>query len=238
MVTPATPTQFQPIPRNRAKLYEMIARQIERRILEHLHPGDALPSERELVRMFAVSRASIRDALRKLEVMGLVEPRQGVGTVVREPHTGTLSTQLTDVLLEKRKMIVELVDVRRLLEPALAARAAQHASAEQIAAMNEIVRRQQTRVRAGEPAVDEDSEFHYSIALAARNEVLLKLMDVLMGLLRKMRERSLQTPGRQTKSLAGHRRILRAVARGDAGGAEAAMQRHLAEIENIMLHQL
>lgn len=238
MVPPASAMQFQPIPRNRTKLFELVARQIERRILEHLQPGQALPSERELVRMFAVSRASIRDALRKLEVMGLVEPRQGVGTVVREPRAETLAAPLTGVLLQKRKMISELLEVRRMLEPALARRAALHASAEQIRAMEEILARQEAKIRSREPCVEEDSEFHYAITLAAQNEVLLRIVDVLMVLLRKTRERSLETAGRQEKSLAGHRRILRALARGDARGAEAGMRRHLAEIETLVLNKL
>ena len=238
MVALASAMQFQPIPRNRTKLYELVARQIERRILEHLQPGQALPSERQLVRMFAVSRASVRDALRKLEVMGLVEPRQGVGTVVREPRADTLAAPLTDVLLQERKRITELLEVRRMLEPALARRAALHASAEQIKAMEQILRRQEAKVDSREPCVEEDTEFHYAIALAAQNEVLMKIVDVLMALLRKTRERSLQTEGRQERSLAGHRRILRALAHGDARRAEAAMRRHLAEIETLVLNKL
>ena len=69
--------EFEPIRRNRSKVYEEVAEQIERRILEQLQPGDLLPPERELVSMFGVSRSSVRDAIRRLELMGLVEPRQG-----------------------------------------------------------------------------------------------------------------------------------------------------------------
>ena len=86
--------------------------------------------------------------------------------------------------------------------------------------------------------IDEDSEFHYSIALASNNSAVLKVVDVLMDLLRETREHSLQGEGRQEKSLAGHRRILSALKRGDAAAAEAAMRRHLQEIENIVLKKL
>src|SRR5271157_3190832 len=68
----------------RHKVYEAVAKQIERLILEKLRPGDKLPSERELAEMLQVSRSSIRDAIRGLELKGLVEPRQGAGTIVRE----------------------------------------------------------------------------------------------------------------------------------------------------------
>jgi len=68
--------------------------------------------------------------------------------------------------------------------------------------------------------------------------VVLKVVDVLMDLLRETRERSLQVEGRQEKSLAGHRRILSALKQGDAAAAEAAMRRHLQEIESVVLKKL
>jgi GntR family transcriptional regulator, transcriptional repressor for pyruvate dehydrogenase complex len=230
--------QFEAIRKSRTKIYEAVAEQIQRRILEDLQPGDALPPERELVRMFKVSRSSVRDAIRKLELLGLVEPRQGAGTVVREPSTDLLSTPLTSVLLQKRQGISDLLDFRRMLEPPLARSAALHASPEQIAEMEQILDRQESKVAAGQIAIEEDSRFHYCIALATRNSVAVKVVDVLMDLLRKTRERSLQTEGRQQKSLAGHRRILAALKRRDALAAEAAMRRHLSEIEKIVLQEL
>ena len=93
-------------------------------------------------------------------------------------------------------------------------------------------------MRQGELGIEEDSEFHYSVALASDNTVVLKVVDVLMDLLRETRERSLQVEGRQEKSLAGHRRILSALKRRDAIAAEAAMRRHLREIETIVLKKL
>ena len=93
-------------------------------------------------------------------------------------------------------------------------------------------------MRRGEPTIDEDSEFHYAIALAARNSVVLKVIDLLMDLLRESRTRSLQVPGRLERSVAGHRRILRALQRRDPNAAEAAVRKHLKEIEEIVLRQL
>jgi GntR family transcriptional regulator, transcriptional repressor for pyruvate dehydrogenase complex len=236
--TPASNLPFQVIRRDRTKVFEAVAEQIQRWILEDLDPGDVLPPERELVRMFGVSRSSVRDAIRKLELLGLVEPRQGSRTVVREPSAEAISAPLTSVLLQKRKVIAELLDFRKMLEPPLARRAAQHASPKQIAHMEEILDRQESRVEAGAIAVAEDTEFHYCIATAAQNTVVLKVIDVLMDLLRKTRERTLQTEGRQHKSLAGHRRILAALKRGDAKAADAAMRQHLSEIEKLVLPKL
>ena len=129
------------------------------------------------------------------------------------------------------------MDVRKVIEPPLARRAALHATPGQLAEMEQILERQQERVLRGEMAIEEDNEFHYCIALATKNAVAVKVVDVLMDLLRKTRERSLQTEGRQQKSLAGHHRILAALKRGDAVAAEAAMRRHLSEIEKIVLQE-
>ncbi len=223
----------------KARRYEQVAEQIQRLIIRGvLKPGDRLPPERELTRKFGVARSSIRDAIRTLEVMGILEPRQGHGTVVREISADSLVVPLASVLMRKREMIAELVDVRRMIEPALARRAAVNATVEELAQLEDILDRQQAKMRRGEPTIDEDSEFHYTVALAARNSVILKVLDLLMDLLRESRTRSLQVPGRIERSYAGHRRILRALKRRDAGAAETAVRKHLKEIEDIVLRQL
>jgi len=227
---------WEAIPRSR--VYTEVAKQLQTRIVNKLKPGDMLPPERELVRRFRVSRSSIRDAIRRLEAVGLVEPRQGVGTVVRELPNDAVVTPVANVLLQKRKLIHELLEVRLIIEPPLAREAALHASAEQISEMQAILDRQDEKVRRGELATAEDSAFHYAIALAADNSVMLKLVDVLMDLLRETRERALEVGGRQRKSLAGHRRILEALQQGDAAAAEAAMRQHVSQIEGIVLQKL
>ena len=233
MATPAKP-EFEAI--RRSKVYEEVAKQLERLILKKLQPGDKLPAERELAEMFGVSRSSIRDAIRSLELVGLVEPRQGAGTVVREVSAESLVNPLTIVLA--RQQVSELLDFRKMLEPPLAARAATHASVEDITEMEEILRRQDDKVRRGELAIEEDSEFHYNVAMASDNSVVLKVLDVLMDLLRETRERALQVEGRPQKSLAGHRRILMAIKRRDPAAAEDAMRRHIQDVEKIVLNKL
>jgi GntR family transcriptional repressor for pyruvate dehydrogenase complex len=122
-----------------------------------------------------------------------------------------------------------------MLEPQLAARAATRASDDEIAEMEDILQRQDSKLRAGESTIAEDSEFHYAIALASGNSVVLKVLDTLMDLLRDSRERSLQVEGRQQKSLAGHRRILTAIKRHDSEASKVAMRRHIEDVEEIVL---
>ncbi len=223
----------------RTRVFQDVAQQIQRLIVDGvLKPGDRLPPERELAERFAVSRGSVRDAIRTLELVGLVVPRQGEGTVVADLSSEALAMPIASVLLRKRELIAELLDIRKMLEPALAARAAAHASPEEIAHLEDILRRQREKVLRDEPTVEEDTEFLYAIAVAARNGVVRKVLDVLMDLLRETRSRSLQLQGRPQRSLAGHKRVLDAIKRRDADGAERAVRQHLQEIEAIVLKKL
>lgn len=219
-------------------MYTEVARQLQDRIVNELKPGDMLPSERELVQMLGVSRCSVRDAIRSLELMGLLQPLQGIGTVVRDPSAGSVAGSIAGALLQRRGVIQELLDVRKVIEPPLARRAAEHASPEQIAHLEAVLDRQERKIRHGELAIEEDSEFHYGIALGANNSVLLKVVDMLMDFLKETRQRLLQGAGRREKSLAGHRLILAALKAGDASAAEAAMHQHLSEIEAVVLQGL
>jgi GntR family transcriptional repressor for pyruvate dehydrogenase complex len=227
-------SDFEVVRRN--KVYEEVAKQIERLILKKLRPGDKLPSERELAEMLQVSRSSIRDAIRGLELVGLVEPRQGAGTIVRERTSESPVNPFANALKRRQGLVTELLDFRKMLEPPLAARAATNASAEEICEMEDILKRQEETQNHGDAAIAEDAEFHYSIALASGNSVVLKVIDTLMDLLRDTREHSLQVEGRAQKSLAGHRRILAAIKRHDAEAAKSAMRRHIEDVEEIVLN--
>src|ERR1035441_9105336 len=145
---PATfSSDFETVRRN--KVYEEVARQIARLILKKLKPGDKLPSERELAEPLGVSRSSIRDAIRSLELMGMVEPRQGAGTIVRETSAESLVHPFANALKRRRELVSELLDFRKMLEPPLAARAATHASPDEISEMEEILQRQEGKLSHG-----------------------------------------------------------------------------------------
>jgi GntR family transcriptional regulator, transcriptional repressor for pyruvate dehydrogenase complex len=231
---PVTKTNVNAI--RRTKVYEKIAQQIQGLIRDGLlKPGEKLPPERELAEMFQASRSSLRDAIRALELAGLVEPRQGEGTIVLSPSPEALINPLATMLLREGGLVSELLEFRAMIEPTLARRAAAYASAEDLNLLEDILRRQKERVDRGELAIEEDTEFHFTIAHAAGNAVVLKVLDVFMDLLRESRERSLQVEGRLQMSLAGHRQIFAAIKRHDGAGAESAMLRHIQDIEQIVL---
>ena len=229
--------EFEAVPRT--KLYQKVVKQVQDIIRDGLlRPGDMLPPERELAERLQVSRGSLREAILALESMGLVEPRHGEGTIVRDLSAAPLVNQLSVMLVQKRALVGELLEFRLMVEPTLAARAAANATEEEIVHLEEILSRQKAKVDRGELAIEEDSKFHYAIAQAARNSVVLKVLDVFMDYLRESRELSLQVEGRPQRSLNSHRRILNAIARKNPAAAEKAMRRHITAIEGLVLKKM
>jgi GntR family transcriptional repressor for pyruvate dehydrogenase complex len=220
----------------KAKVYHEIVAQLRELIAQgRIKPGDRLPPERELAELFRASRNSVRDALRVLEQMGLIESRQGDGTYVRSVSPEELTEPLALLLLQSRNQMRELWEVRRLLEPAVAEFAAARATEEELAEMASVLEAQRRKVEAGFLALEEDTAFHELIAQAARNTVILRVMDTLVDLLRQSRERSLQRGDRPVLSLRGHLRILDALRRRDPQAARAEMLQHLREMEEQAL---
>jgi GntR family transcriptional repressor for pyruvate dehydrogenase complex len=229
--------EFEAVPRT--KLYQKVVKQVQDIIRDGLlRPGDMLPPERELAEQLHVSRGSLREAILALESMGLVEPRHGEGTVVRDLSAAPLVNQLSVMLVQKRALVGELLEFRLMVEPTLAARAAGNATEEEIAHLEEILSRQKAKIDRGELGIEEDSKFHYAIAQAARNSVVLKVLDVFMDYLRDSRELSLQVEGRPQRSLNSHRQILNAIARKNPAAAEKAMRRHITTIEGLVLKKM
>jgi GntR family transcriptional regulator, transcriptional repressor for pyruvate dehydrogenase complex len=212
-----------------------VLRQIQEQIASgRLKPGDKLPPERVLAQRFQVSRSSIRDAIQALQTLRLVRSRQGGATAVCEISADSLVSPLSRAL-KQQGLVAELMEARKMIEPLLAARAATNATDQDVARLEDVLRRQAEKMRRGEPIIEEDSEFHYAIAVAARNGVVQRMVDMLMDLLRENRIRGMQGPGRPQRSLAGHRRVVDAIRRRDARAAQAAMLRHIREIEQILM---
>jgi GntR family transcriptional repressor for pyruvate dehydrogenase complex len=194
------------------RIYEEIVRQIKAMIAEgRLASGDRLPPERELAEKFLVSRTSVREALRALESLGLVEIRPGEGTFIRE------------------------ASLDHLIEPAIAGLAAARATPDEIQEMQRILESQAREVAAGRTGVIQDAQFHAAIGRAAHNEAITRIAHAVMDLLTQSREESLNTPGRPTRSHQDHRRILEAIARRNGGGAEEAMRDHIAAVEALVV---
>jgi GntR family transcriptional regulator, transcriptional repressor for pyruvate dehydrogenase complex len=218
------------------RIYEEIVRQVKTMIAEgRLKGGDRLPPERDLAEKFVVSRTSVREALRALESLGLVEIRPGEGTFVREASIDTLVEPLALLMASQREAIGELFEARRLLEPSLAALAAGRATPEEIQEMERILEDQAREVAAGRTGLAQDAQFHAAIGAAAHNRAITRIAHAVMDLLTQSREDSLNTPGRPTRSHEDHRRVLAAVRALDAEAARRAMLEHIAAVEALVL---
>jgi GntR family transcriptional repressor for pyruvate dehydrogenase complex len=214
-------------PVRRSRIYENIVEQIQGLIQEGtLMPGDQLPPERVLAETFQVSRASVREALRALELRGLIEGKQGGGTFVRALSSDDLVPSLASALLASAEMD-QLMEVREMIEPHMAELAALRATPDEIAEMEALLDRQAARIARGESPIEEDTAFHHALAISTENGVLLRLLGLLTDLLEDSRARWFQSPQRPAKSLAGHREVLAAVRRRDSTAAYAAMRAHV-----------
>ena len=218
------------------RIYEEIVRQVKAMIAEgRLKAGDRLPPERDLAEKFVVSRTSVREALRALESLGLVEIRPGEGTFVRQVSIESLVEPLALLMVSQREAIGELFEARRLLEPSLAALAAARATPEEIQEMERILEEQAKEIAGGRTGLAQDAQFHTAIGAAAHNRAITRLAHAIMDLLTQSREESLLTPGRPTRSNEDHRRILEAIKQRDEVAAHRAMLDHLIAVERLVM---
>lgn len=220
------------LPIQTERLYQRIVEQIERRIVSgELKVGDQLPSERELAEQFVVSRIAVREAVKALGAKGLVEIMPGRGTFITN---GT-----SDVVRSSLGMLMKfgppdgssnLVEVREILEPEIAALAATRINDEQIAAMSRAVGVMDQALDNVEVFVESDLDFHLALAQATQNPIILILMDPIIDLLREQRMRIGLVKGGLKRGQSHHKKILDAVIRRDPKAARQAMYLHLKQV--------
>ncbi|HEV7665798.1 MAG TPA: FadR/GntR family transcriptional regulator [Chloroflexota bacterium] len=226
-------------PVKRSRIYEHIVEQIHALIREgRWAPGDQIPPERELAERFQVSRTSVREALRALEMQGIIESKQGGGTFVRTADTEALVPPLAAAILRGQREMAEVLEVRELIEPGIARLAAARASDELVAELESLLERQRQCIEAGRPFIDEDTAFHYTLARAADNHILLRLHNVILDVLRESRQSYLHVADRPQTSLRGHEAILSAVRAHNPEGAYNASLAHISEVRDKILHAL
>jgi GntR family transcriptional repressor for pyruvate dehydrogenase complex len=211
---------------------------IKQMILDgELHPGDRLPPEKELSERLGLSRSSMREAVKALEVIRVLDVRQGDGTYVTSLEPRLLLEAMSFVVeLHEDSSVLELFAVRRILEPAATALAAKHVTPDIIAALRAQIDSvgQSTSV---EGLVAHDSEFHGAIVNMAGNAYLTTLIESLSGrMLRARVWRGLTQENAVQRTLDEHRAIVDALANGDADLAEALTVVHVSGVEHWLRH--
>lgn len=225
------------------KIYEQIIDQIVQLVAEgHLKPGDRLPSERELVERFEVSRASIREAISALEMMGLIEVRSGEGTYIREVNVDSAVAPLAWMLFIEKDTEMELYEARKILEVqagGLAAERAEEEEMEDIFQALETMRLDLEKQCLGEEA---DHYFHYAIARATHNKILIRLMntisDTMQMTLKSSRSKLYADTSSPERLYKEHYAIYEAIRNRDSKNAQKLMYDHLVGVEKQLAKYL
>ena len=221
------------LPIQTERLYEQIVDQIESRIVAgELKIGDQLPSERELADQFAVSRTAVREAIKALRQRGLVEIRPGRGTFITNGTTDSIRNSLGMLMkFGGKNGSMNLVEVREILEPEIAALAATRITDEFITAMQDAVKiMDDTGLDNVDVFVEADLDFHLALAEGTQNPFIPILMDSIIDLLREQRKRTGGTRGGLQRGQIHHKKILDAVTRRDPQLARQAMHDHLQQV--------
>jgi GntR family transcriptional repressor for pyruvate dehydrogenase complex len=172
---------FSPI--KNTKVYEQVIEQIKDMIVSGtLKKGDKLPSERELVEHLQVSRTSIREALRALQIMGLVECRQGEGNYITQSFENSLFEPLSVMFMLQESNPSEIIEVRKIIEIETAAIAAQKITKEEIESLEILLRVFESSINEDDN-VKIDKKFHYEIAQASRNFLILNILNAISSLI-------------------------------------------------------
>lgn len=225
------------VPLKKTRLAEAIADRIRVLILDRSFlAGEPLPGERDLAERFGVSRGSVRDALRTLETIGLIETRHGQGTFPKELDVTRLVAPLASVLTYSHDLQDELLDVRRMFEPAVARVAAARVTDEDLAELQRLLASQRQKLKSGRSAIVEDTAFHAVLARATGNRVIVRIMETLNDLLVESRKLTLKQKGRPARSLRGHENVVGALRVHDGDAAARAMRKHIDQIADLLHH--
>lgn len=226
-------------PIRKVRLFDSVIDAIREMINEdHFEPGDKFYSENELTKHLQVSRSSIREAIRILEVTGQVTVRQGKGIFIADTNSVKFEP-FVSWLKTNEQSIVDNFEVRLIIEPKAAAFAAEKADFEDIRRLEEACARFSGFAEAGKTTeiIKCDRDFHRWLAGATKNATLHVLMKSMTTSMPNGWISSLHTPGRIRKTIHEHRAILDAVKNRDKGGAENAMTLHLEHaLADIRLH--
>lgn len=225
---------FRPI--KTKKVYEEIIEQVKKMIVEGvLSPNDKLISERELADQLKVSRSAVREAFRALEAMGIIDIRHGEGTFVKAVSSETLVEVLVMACMFDKDTTRELMELRKILEVESAGLASLRHTADELDSMEQALCRMKKDIESGDLGEEADWLFHYAIAEATHNSIIIRLMDTIgdtmQRVLKKARQELYQTPGTPNRLYNEHCRIFEALRQGNDKEARRVMFEHLDLVE-------
>jgi GntR family transcriptional repressor for pyruvate dehydrogenase complex len=198
-----------------------IARVKDALLNKTLQPGDYLPSETALARTLGIGKSSVREAIKMLQAMGVVEVRRGQGTVVRRQPGPDYISPLVFQLIMETGYPDDLIELRLMFEPAFCVMAMERATPEDLARIRKAVERLERSSRAGRPSADDDMAFHLAILKATRNPLVIRIGETIFQLFKPSISISMQYIA--NRAVEDHRRIFDALLSGDADKLRSAV---------------
>lgn len=206
------------------KIYELIQQ-------EGLQEGDRLPTERELSGMFGISRVSLREAIRVLDMMGIVRVGQGSGMILDTVRlSDSVLRPLGFAFVLNRSRLRELFETRRLIEVECAGLAALNATPEQVEELRAIHRRIAESGADRAKGIAGELELHEAVSRAGGNTILTLILISIRGLLSESRHRTVPPTGVSARTIENDRLLVEAIAARDAERARQIMREHLEDI--------
>jgi len=221
------------VPRTPPLAYK-VAEIIRATIVEQkLSAGDKLPSEREFAERLGVSRNIVREALRALELSGMIAKRQGKGAFVRAFDPTLLARQMSFGLATDQTARLQLLEARVALESAVVSLVVRHATEADLDCLAAIVDAMEERERRGEPVPAEDLAFHQTLLRATHNEPINRFSNVIEEWMGQHGAPAPARPARSRRKMSAlHRPIVEALRKGDAAQARRLIETHI-EIPKI-----
>lgn len=189
--------------------------------------GDRIPPERELCRQLGIARTSLREALKAMELIGMLESRVGDGTFVCDRSEFLSRPLLWALTGTDRAELRDIMEARFFLEQDLAGLAAERASDSDIEAIGKALEHMRNLIAKGQSPLEADMQFHLAVAHAAHNQVMRNAVQLLRNLLRQWLLLKLLIPQVPARVMQQHEAVFRAIKRRDVAAARAAMARHL-----------
>lgn len=224
------------VPANKEKISIQIMQQIREAVLQgKLKPGQALPQEKELVAEFGVSKHTLREALRSLETLGFITIRRGAGggPVASEINWATARDYFSNFLAFQKVTLADISEVRKLVEPYIARKAAEQISPESLQELRAAHEDCVAAFHANEDVVRSETEvrFHVLLGKYAANPFLWVMLDFVNNMLADAKHKLKPGKDFSAKVIRAHQQILDAIGRGDPELAAKAMFDHICEVE-------
>ena len=213
-----------------SQVYEQLKQNI---INGNWSAGEKIPSENDLVKMLGVSRISVREALKQLVSLGLLEARQGEGTFVKRLEADSYMSDLLPLMVLNRENIIELIKYREIIEVGAIALAVERADDSDIQALEENIKIHEQCKNVQEKAAQMDLEFHLLIAKASKNPFVIKANSIIKDIFHAVMEQIVKEMG-TAPGLYYHKKLITAIKQRNKELAVSIMKEHLVNTEKAM----